>query len=314
MTVRTLDLAADLGRVYDLMRLVHSEESPGEPYRTQAETEAFLRNPPASDLREHWVAEDGTGVVGFAQLAGARESPSLRAEVQVHPDARHHGHGTRLLEQVVEAARRRGAAEVIGVHATEAGSRFAIRASAVDSQREVRSVLRLPAKGSTAPVAGYELETWVGAAPERLLESFARSREAINDAPFPGEDLAVWDAGRVRDLEAALERRERDARVTVALDGRGEVVAFTELRVARTGSTVGVTEDTAVVAQHRRKGLGRWVKLESLRRLHADRPDVELVTTLNAEENDAMLRLNRSLGFEPVSIQTTCVLGLASTR
>jgi mycothiol synthase len=314
MTVRTLDLTADLDRVYDLLRLNHVEESPAEPYRTRAETEAFLRNPPASDLREHWVAEDATGVVGFAQLAGARDSPSVRVEVQVHPDARGRGNGTRLLESTVAAARRRGPREVIGVHATEAGSRFAARAGATDSQREVRSLLRLPAEGSAPPVAGYELESWVGAAPERLLESFARAREAINDAPFAGEDVAVWDPGRVRDLEAALERRERDARVTVALDARDEVAAFTELRISRAGSTVAVTEDTAVVAEHRRRGLGRWIKLESLQRLHAERPDVEVVTTVNAEQNEAMLRLNRSLGFEPVSVQTTCVLGLASAE
>jgi GNAT superfamily N-acetyltransferase len=314
MTVRILDFATDLDRIYEVLRLCHLEENPGSPYRTRAETEAFLRNPPASDLRECWVAEDATGVVGFAQLAGARDSPSLRVEVQVHPDARRHGHGTRLLDTVVEAARRHGTREVIGVHATEAGSSFAERAGAEESQREVRSLLRLPAEGSAAPVAGYELESWVGAAPERLLESFARAREAINDAPFAGEDVAVWDAGRVRDLEAALEKRDRDIRVTVALDARDEVAAFTELRHSRKGSAVATTEDTAVVAEHRRRGLGRWVKLECLRRLHDERPDIELVTTLNAEQNEAMLRLNRSLGFEPVSVQTSCVLGLASTE
>jgi GNAT superfamily N-acetyltransferase len=315
MTVRTLDLADDLDRVYDLMRLCHSEESPDEPMDwTRSEMEAFLRNPPASDLREYWVSEEGSTVVGYAQLAGGRDSPALRAAVLVHPESRRQGHGTGLLESLVEAAKRRGAREVIGVHATEAGSCFASHTGAVAGQREVRSLLRLPAEGSAPPVEGYELESWVGPAPERLLDSFARAREAINDAPFPGEDRAVWNAERVRDFEAALERRRRDARVTVALDARDDVVAFTELRISRTGSTVASTEDTAVVAEHRRRGLGRWVKLESLQRLHAERPDVEVVTTTNAEQNEAMLRLNRSLGFEPVSVQTTCVLGLASEQ
>ena len=92
----------------------------------------------------------------------------------------------------------------------------------------------------------------MGAAPERLLDSFARAREAINDAPVASEeDIAVWDGERVRDLEAALERRDRDIRVTVAVDGHGEVVAFTELRVSRVPSRLANTEDTAVVAEHR---------------------------------------------------------------
>ena len=75
------------------------------------------------------------------------------------------------------------------------------------------------------------------------------------------------------------------------------------------GATAG-TEDTAVLAGHRRKGLGRWVKVESLRRLEVDRPDVSLVTTTNAEDNTAMLTLNRALAFRPVAYSTTCVLDL----
>jgi GNAT superfamily N-acetyltransferase len=316
MTLRSLDpVTSDLGGVYEVIRLCHTEENPVEPPRTRAEFESFVRHPPASDLREYRVAEDGGAVVGFAQLAGDRESTVLRVQVLVHPDARRRGHGTRLLGSVVEAARLRGARELTGAHATEAGSRFAAHTGAVDSLREVRSLLRLPAKGTAAPVDGYELESWVGAAPERVLDSYALTREAINDAPFPSdEEVAVFDGRRVRDLEAALERRNRDARVTVALDSRGKVVAFTEVRVSRGPITVANTEDTAVVAAHRRRGLGRWVKFESLRLLHADRPEVELVTTTNAEQNEPMLRLNRSLGFEPVSVQTTCVLGLASVQ
>ena len=50
------------------------------------------------------------------------------------------------------------------------------------------------------------------------------------------------------------------------------------------------------------------MKLESLLRLQHDRPAVGLVTTTNAEENVAMLALNRSLGFEPVTAYTSCVL------
>src|SRR5439155_6402997 len=125
-------------------------------------------------------------------------------------------------------------------------------------------------------------ESWVGAAPERLLDSFARAREAINDAPVASdEDIAVWDGARVRDLEAALERRDRDIRVTVAVDGRGEVVAFTELRVSRVPSRIAKTEDTGVVAEHRGRGLGRWVKVEARRGLPAVGPEGGVVSTAN---------------------------------
>ena len=200
---------------------------------------------------------------------------------------------------------------LIGTHATAPGALFAARTGAVDKRREIRSLLKLPLPDdlATRPVSGYTVRSWVGATPQALLESFAHAREAINDAPRASEEeRAAWSAARVRELEAIVERRGREARVTVGLDARGSVVAFTELRLSTAPGAKAGTEDTAVLAQHRRRGLGRWVKVESLRRLQHDRPDVGLVTTTNAEENVAMLALNRSLGFEPVTAYTSCVL------
>jgi mycothiol synthase len=311
--VRVLD-AADapedvLDRVYDVMARCHAEVSAEAPYRSRAETVAFLRHPPELETREYWIAESEGECIGFGQLAVGSSSPTARVDVQVHPDSRRLGHGTALLEAVRRQATARGARVLIGAHATEAGSRFATTAGAVDAQRNVDSVLRLPLALHAHPVSGYRLLSWNGAAPAELLGSFARAREAINDSPAPSaEEVEVWDAARVRDLEAALERRDREVRVTVALDEHDEVVAFTELRVSRTLGATATTEDTAVVRGHRRKGLGRWVKLESLRRLQDDRPDVTQVTTVNAEENEAMRGLNEALGFSPVAVWTNCVL------
>jgi mycothiol synthase len=311
--VRVLD-ATDapedvLDRVYDVMARCHEEVSPEAPYRSRAEAVAFLRHAPEFETREYWIAESGGGCVGFGQLAVGSALPTARIDVLVHPDRRRNGHGTALLEAVRRQATARGARVLIGAHATKAGSRFAAAAGGVDSQRNVDSVLRLPLALDTVPVSGYRLRSWVGAAPGELLDSFASAREAINDSPAPSDDeVAVWDASRVRDLEAALERREREIRVTVALDEHDEVVAFTELRVSRTLGANATTEDTAVVRGHRRRGLGRWVKLESLRRLQDERPDVRQVTTVNAEENQAMRGLNEALGFRPVAVWTNCVL------
>ena len=315
--VRVLDVAdaSDdvLDGVYDVMAQCHVEVSAEAPYRSRAEAVAFLLHPPESETREYWITESNGACVGFGQLGVGSALPTARVEILVHPDHRGAGHGTALLEAVRRQAAAGGARVLIGAHATEAGSRFAAAAGAVDSQRDVHSVLRLPVTLDTVSVSGYRLRSWVGAAPAELLDSFARAREAINDAPFPSdEEVAVWDGDRVRDLEAALERRDREIRVTVALDEHGEVVAFTELRVSRAHGATASTEDTAVVRGHRRKGLGRWVKAESLRLLQEDRPDVTQVTTVNAEENRAILGINEALGFEPVAVWTSCVLGLAS--
>lgn len=314
MTVRRLDPSELPEELHDLMAVCHGEENAEEPYRSRADTEAYLRNPPESEARDCWIAESRGECVGFAQLGVLRESPSGYVEILVRPDARRRGHGTALLETVRRQAQARGTRALVGGHATESGSRFAAAVGAVDSERMIRSVLRLPLVEDmrARPVDGYTVQTWIGAAPEHLLASYAAARNAIVDAPRPaGDEPVVWDAALVRDLEASVERRNRDMRVTVAVDELGEVVAFTELRVTRAAGATAGTEDTAVVGSHRRRGLGRWVKLESLLRLQDDRPDVRLVGTMNAEENRAMLELNRAVGFSPVTVYTSSVLQLA---
>jgi len=313
MAVRRLDVADApenvLDRVYDVMARCHAEASPEAPFRSRAEVEAFLRHAPAFSTREYWIAELDGDCVGFGYLALDPELPAARTEILVRPDSRHAGHGSALLEAVQRQAEEHGARMLVGGHSTEPGARFAAAAGAVDKHREVESLLRLPAELAATPVSGYRLQSWVGAAPADLLDSFASAREAINDAPRAAdEELAVWDGARVRELEAALERRDREVRVAVALDEHGNVVAFTELRVARARGASATTEDTAVVREHRRQGLGRWVKVESLRRLQAERPDVTQLTTVNAEHNEAIRSLNEALGFRPVAVWTTCVL------
>jgi predicted GNAT family acetyltransferase len=157
---------------------------------------------------------------------------------------------------------------------------------------------------------GYELRSWNGPAPEELVESFASARNAVDDAPtVVGESFAAWTVERVRELEDAVARRGREVRVTVALAG-SQVAAFTELRAGPVWR-IATTEDTATVAEHRGRGLCQAVKTDSLRRLRADRPDVEVVTTLNAEENGPMRAINTKLGFVPVETLTTAVLRAA---
>lgn len=125
---------------------------------------------------------------------------------------------------------------------------------------------------------------------------------------------AIWfqwcsKALRVRASEESLAQREREMRLTVAVDEQGGIGAFTELRVSRS-STLGFTDDTGTVAARRGLGLARTVKLESLRRLRADHPEVDVVSTSNVEENAVMRHLNESIGFQTTAIVTSAVLYL----
>jgi predicted GNAT family acetyltransferase len=80
------------------------------------------------------------------------------------------------------------------------------------------------------------------------------------------------------------------------------------VRVSAPPAAEASTDDTGTVSPWRRRGLARAVKLESLRLLREQRPDVEAVATLNAEDNVAMRAINTRIGFVPTVTLMTTVL------
>jgi hypothetical protein len=114
----------------------------------------------------------------------------------------------------------------------------------------------------------------------------------------------------LRRMEATAVARGRVSRVTVAVDANGVVGSFTDLRLSPAPSPISTTDDTATLAEVRGLGLAYAVKVESLRRLRDERPDVEVVRTVNAEHNVAMRAVNTKAGFVPTVIETTTVLKL----
>jgi mycothiol synthase len=311
MRIREVD--ASTAPDEELLELHALEETcapPGEPFRPPQLSLARYRHSTA-DIRRHFFAEAEGRLLG----AGALEvrGPSFAyVDLLVFPEQRRRGIGTALLEQLRAAAREAGAISVFGHHWSEDGAAFASYVGAREDQRDVRAILDLRRAELPQPVVppGWRLLTWIAAAPDELIESYARARNAMDDAPTPGGVVFPAEtAEEVRATEVTAAKRGREVRVTVALDERNEVAAFTDVR-ATPGEPAASTDDTAVVAWARGQGMGRAVKLESLLRLRADHPEVETVTTMNAELNAAMRHINTRLGFVPTATLTTAVLTL----
>lgn len=300
---------ADDGLLAQLARVQSSamaEEGDGTPAPTEAERVARYRNPVVP--MRYWLAFLNGRPAGFAYLGG---SPTfVTTHVGVLPPFRRCGVGTALFERVREAAHDRALPSFVAHHSSLAGAVFAQRMGGHDDQRDVKSILRLHEVELPAPTPppGVELRTWLGACPDELVESLVVARSAISDAPTPGElALPPWTVERQREDERSVVARGVESQTTAALEG-AEVVALSVLRVHP--GAYAVTDDTATLPAHRGRGLATAVKLESLRRLREARPDVELVGTMNAEGNAAMLAINRKLGFEPTVVLTTAVVTL----
>ena len=295
-----------LRTIAEIERACSIEDRPGIPAPDVGDRMRFHRHPPESDTRLHWLAEGG-----FAALHVHGPRASL-LELCVHPERRRRGIGSALLTAVVEGAPALGAEALFAEHSTPAGAAFAARNGFVDDQRVVRSLLDLRAAAlpELALPEGFGLATWLGRVPEEHLAAYVRGRAAMDDAPDPaGMEVPTTTAEMIRAWEEALARRERELRVTVVFAGDGEVASFTEVRLSR-GSTMCTTEDTGTVGAHRGKGFARAAKLESLRRLRDDHPEVEVVSTENAERNAVMLHINESLGFRRALVITTAALEL----
>jgi mycothiol synthase len=311
MGVREIDARtapdADLLAIHAIEQACLPELVPGEPGRSAEETIGFYRHPPSLASRHAWLWEED-GVANLMLYGPA----AVFAQVLVSPGARRRGIGSALLGALLTRARELGLKQVHGHHATPGGAAFCARFGAADGQRDVRSLLRLADAALPEPEipSGWRLASWTRRAPEELVGSYARAKSALDDAPTPdGMEFPEETVESLRDLEGALEQRGREGRVTVALDPDGEVGAFTEVRLTP-GSPIAFTEDTATVAAHRGQGLATAVKRESLRRLRADHPGVEVLTTMNAEDNRAMRRVNERIGFTVAATLTTATITL----
>ncbi|MDN5668746.1 MAG: hypothetical protein L0G87_10155 [Renibacterium salmoninarum] len=157
-----------------------------------------------------------------------------------------------------------------------------------------------PARQVEAPVdPDYELRSWQDHCPEELAAAFAELRSMMStDAP-QGEakmDEQVWDAARVRRIEAFRAGQGASVQVTAARHrGTGELVGYTELSWHPGRPVSALQSDTLVVRAHRGHGLGIWIKTANLRAACQRWPSVERIYTGNAEENAPMLRINQAM-------------------
>jgi mycothiol synthase len=298
-------------KLYELEVAGARELIPLEPPRGRVEAIAYWRNPPADQKRRFWIAEDDGEIAAMAGLY-VYGPTFVYADLFVAAAHRRRGIGAALHAAQRDAAGEEGIASFFAHHGTEAGAAFAAHVGAVDDQRDVRSLLRLRDAELPEPSLpeGHSLRSWIGSCPDELVESYAAARRAMADAPTPGEaELDDGTVTAVRKSEETALKRGREIRVAVALDPGGTIVAFTDLRLTP-GATTANTDDTGTLARARGQGLARAVKLESLRSLRHQHPEIELVTTMNAEENAPMRHVNTSIGFVPTATLTTTVTTL----
>lgn len=152
--------------------------------------------------------------------------------------------------------------------------------------------------------SGYSLVSFDGVCPAEHLEAFAAVVPVMNTAPGGhGNEQAPPSPDYVRDNMEAHVRQGNDSWTVCARDDTtGDFVGYTELSISHHRRWWARQGDTGVDPEHRRRGIGRWLKAHNALRLLGQRPDAEYIETWNAVGNTPMLAINRAMGFEPIAL------------
>jgi mycothiol synthase len=300
---------AALAGYHDVVMASEATDRPGEPGLPFEELLGRLTRPlPGMGQAVHWVGYREHEVVALAEVHFLEDENSGigLTEISVHPGHRREGIGTAMLRAVVPELRARGRRVVEGwqVVAGSAGQRWA----EAWGFRQVRTIVRQalavagadPSAWDVAVPAGYRPRSWAGTAPDDVVESYARARGAIRDAPLGQSDYRwpEWTVGRVRAAEAEFREQGIEQRVVVAIhEASGDVAGFTEVCVHPRRPDWAYQRDTAVTAAHRGHGLGRCVKAHMARWLVAERPALRRISTTTGAENAHMIRVNHAVGY-----------------
>ncbi|MFK5635728.1 MULTISPECIES: GNAT family N-acetyltransferase [unclassified Ornithinimicrobium] len=274
----------------------------------------------------YWLGLQDGAVVGSAGLwVGHYDNlDAAWLDLCVHPEHRRHGHGTRLLAHLQAQARAAGRT-VVGVDAWEHDAARAFAARSGYEQRSVgvsrrQHLARLPEGweeavelARTTHAAAYELVRVAGALPEELLEPVAVLWHGINDAPT--DDLILEDEAfppeRVRGYEEAQLAGQRLYHLVARHRSSGELGGHTIVAVDEGRPHLADQHDTTVAPTHRGNRLGLVLKGEMLRWLRDVEPQVEEISTWNAESNAHMIAVNEQLGYEvlgrALSFQTVLI-------
>jgi GNAT superfamily N-acetyltransferase/RimJ/RimL family protein N-acetyltransferase len=234
-----------------------------------------------------------------------------RLELFVRPDRRRRGLGRGLLRHAAARAAAQGR-RVLDSAAQNgsAGEGFAqamgARAGLVDVQRMLElaelgadrlAELRGQAEQATA---GYSLVSWTGPVPDEFLEQAGALFTALGDAPHdPGAVPVIWDAQQVRERVNDLLPRFGMRLFSLAArhDPSGEMAALTQMAVDPTDPGWGHQLITAVISKHRGHRLGLLVKTAMLELLASSEPQLERISTWNAEANQHMIAVNQVIGY-----------------
>ncbi len=315
-------LRGEWDRYHAYRRLRHQETDPDDPDIDDASLEALWKRPnPMLENLRYAVLDPGKpeAQIGHVEFSVFKEDgPSYegnehvaQANIALLEPHRGSGLGKELLSKVSELATFHGKSRLIGSSDEEDGKAFA---------RVLGAEIALEGMENRLDLTGVNwemVEGWAAEGPERspastfhwytnhidddLLEDYCKFyTEVFNQQPFGQLDLKdlVFDPESFRDREARVADVGGSWITGLTTEEEGEISGMTEMFYLPDRETMITQGLTGVQKAYRGRGLGKWLKAAMLLRVRDELSQVIVVQTENATENEAMLSINRRLGFE----------------
>jgi mycothiol synthase len=295
-----------IAELYQARAVLHHESTPDDPRKQLADEIAAVRHLPGPEDGAVLVARDSVGAVAGIAACGWEQMPGrdhvLMASIEVLPHRRRQGLGRMLLDRSAELAEHRGLRLVMGRTRDNvpSGAEFSRQLGAEPAM--IGEENRLDLRGVDRDL----VDRWIAEGPVRapgcrLLFVAGRTPPDLGDRA--AEVLNVRNTAPREDLDVG------DTQITVDW-----MRQYEDAGDAAGQSRWAYIGDTAVDPAHRGQGLGKWLKAAITRRILDELPEVRWVITWNARSNDAMLAINRQLGFRPAVIATTWQVTTSALR
>jgi len=312
-----------LAELYQARGQLHQEATPQDPRIPLEHEIAGIRNLPATEDGVVLVARDSARTIAGFSACTWQSLPGwdhvLGADIAVLPGWRRQGLGTLLLELSAAVAQRRGLRLVTGWtrDSVPSGAAFCRQFGAeqalvaeenrLDLATIDRDLVDQWITDGPMRAPGYRLLFVDGWTPPDLADRVAEVLNIMNTAPR--ENLDVGDiqmtAELLREFEEAAAAAGKGRCSYYVQDRSGRFVGLTNIIIEPGIQDRAYVGDTAVDPAHRGRGLGKWLKAAITRQILTGLPGVRWVITFNAGSNDAMLAINKQLGFRTAAVHTT---------
>jgi mycothiol synthase len=311
----------DIAERVAFANILEREGYPEDPVTTVEDAIKFERSLPR---RVRWWSfrardSDGTLVGGasFRLDPDHDENPDvLSGQVYVHPDHRRRGLGCLLLAELVGLSRELERTRLMAWTSDRwpAGASF-LEALGAERKLEMhqnhlvlaevdRPMLESWVSDGPRRAPDYEVVWWDERVPDEEVDAYAALVMVMNTAPMDDFDLNdfTMTPEQIREGEEQLRATGMQRWLAVARRvSDGALAGFHDVYWQASSPETAWVGATAVEPEHRGHALGKWLKAAVTIRMLDERPQVTEIRTGNADSNDAMLGINRAMGYKPMA-------------